>query len=820
MKKISLLAFIISLFAVFSFSSITFAQIVANDSGLTELNAQQLADLNNMPSVEINNLVLSKNIFSLGEKVTGTFTVKNDKNYNLPDLKYQISLAGDYRDGLAGTLYGSKIYGPVFLDASGQKKIDFSYLLPSNVAGKNLGIQIQFFTGTGLPLAWADSFIEVIGSSSVLNISDSYLSLGAKKYDLQAGPILSAEKKGILFVKIQNPLSQEQILTPEIKIYDKSVSGELLQDLKLPSFAIASKAEKVFQWEISYMDKAGVYEFSTDFLDKNSQKMSTSILTRYIVGGSIVTIQSVSADKNSLQANENYTVKIAYTGMPFDIDNINLPEKINILNIEVNVSNEDSQIISTYKNRLDFNKGMSLEIPLTASTSAKNISLDIKVTDDKGNIVTSFSNKITNNFFKEDGDDNGMIYIIGILLLVILAIIFVFFRRNKTVKTLVILLAILFSSSLFSLHSASANSFVWTNYKAHYANVPMILTINSPSSTLLPGQVFTISGSIKASACHNSVQVIKFNRYAIATSSGGGKYAQSYSISNANTGSSGGNGYATSVFNLKGNTNYPLIAPSVPGDYYIVLTVLDYWDNGSTLIDHGTGYIKFTVVAPAPTCTDGIKNGTETGIDCGGSCPNACAGTTSTTTGTTTDNGTGNGTTTDNGATATNCTGPDGSVIASGGYLTYYLSQAVTSPAVCTSQDRHCTNGSLSGDYIYSYCTVSSAPLSCSLSIINPNKAEKINVNTLTTWEATSTTVNLINRGTRWTIVDSNGTTTVDSANNLLNKIFTTIGVKTLSVAIASTTAGVYQDCKSANLSTLSTATTSVVYEGGETRER
>ncbi len=29
-------------------------------------------------------------------------------------------------------------------------------------------------------------------------------------------------------------------------------------------------------------------------------------------------------------------------------------------------------------------------------------------------------------------------------------------------------------------------------------------------------------------------------------------------------------------------------------------------------------------IAPVPTCTDGIRNGTETGIDCGGSCANAC----------------------------------------------------------------------------------------------------------------------------------------------------------------------------------------------------
>lgn len=33
---------------------------------------------------------------------------------------------------------------------------------------------------------------------------------------------------------------------------------------------------------------------------------------------------------------------------------------------------------------------------------------------------------------------------------------------------------------------------------------------------------------------------------------------------------------------------------------------------------------KFTKQGVAPSCTDGIQNGTETGVDCGGSCPNVC----------------------------------------------------------------------------------------------------------------------------------------------------------------------------------------------------
>ena len=44
------------------------------------------------------------------------------------------------------------------------------------------------------------------------------------------------------------------------------------------------------------------------------------------------------------------------------------------------------------------------------------------------------------------------------------------------------------------------------------------------------------------------------------------------------------------------------------------------------LILAGLGFLLiYPQFQKAPTCTDGIQNGTETGIDCGGSCPNACS---------------------------------------------------------------------------------------------------------------------------------------------------------------------------------------------------
>ena len=173
MKSIKIFTFSLFVFSLFLISP-SFTNAVSSPA-LIKLTSEQLAEMNNMPSIEINNITLPKNIYSQGEEIVGTFTLKNDKDYNLPDLKYKISLTGDYKNGLAGVAYDSKFYGPVFLKASESKEVKFSYLLPENVAGKDLAIQIQFYTSSGLPLSWSDKFIEITGETSILNILNSYI---------------------------------------------------------------------------------------------------------------------------------------------------------------------------------------------------------------------------------------------------------------------------------------------------------------------------------------------------------------------------------------------------------------------------------------------------------------------------------------------------------------------------------------------------------------------------------------------------------------------------------------------------------------------
>lgn len=71
----------------------------------------------------------------------------------------------------------------------------------------------------------------------------------------------------------------------------------------------------------------------------------------------------------------------------------------------------------------------------------------------------------------------------------------------------------------------------------------------------------------------------------------------------------------------------------------------------------------------------------------------------------------------------------------------------------------------------------------CSLT----SPASRVSINTNTTWRVSSSTSSVV-----WKIVDNNGTTYPATSNSTLNKIFTTVGLKTVSAKIKTAIDGVY----------------------------
>jgi len=96
----------------------------------------------------------------------------------------------------------------------------------------------------------------------------------------------------------------------------------------------------------------------------------------------------------------------------------------------------------------------------------------------------------------------------------------------------------------------------------------------------------------------------------------------------------------------------------------------------------------------------------------------------------------------------------------------------------------------------------------CTQLTVNPSGA-LVNVNTLTTWDATGVS-SCTSCPKTWTITEGGNTTTSPETSSTLNNIFTTVGLKEVRFTIASTTLNKYGTC---------TATTTIVQTGGGTHE-
>jgi sporulation-control protein spo0M len=159
------LKFFLTYILLFSFYPLNF--VLAEDnlsfSTTTKINSEELIEINKKPSVTIGKFLLEKYIYSPGEEISGSLIVGNDLNYNLPDLTYKISLIDNSQKDQEKIVYDTKIYKSFLLKALEKKEIKFNYLLPNNVTGKDLSVQIQFFTSTGLSLSNSNKKIQIEG---------------------------------------------------------------------------------------------------------------------------------------------------------------------------------------------------------------------------------------------------------------------------------------------------------------------------------------------------------------------------------------------------------------------------------------------------------------------------------------------------------------------------------------------------------------------------------------------------------------------------------------------------------------------------------
>lgn len=176
-----------------------------------------------------------------------------------------------------------------------------------------------------------------------------------------------------------------------------------------------------------------------------------------------------------------------------------------------------------------------------------------------------------------------------------------FAKKNQTIGISVIVL-LFFFLFIVAPNSVSANAVTWVHQSVDNAGrTAPTFTLATPASTVLPGEVFNVTGVSTIYACANS------NGHTLVETSGiysstGYSYANQPAWSYSSGDKKGGtenSGIFTNNISLGSYT-----APTAPGTYYIYLIIKAKWGDNDYYSMRSMGYIAFTVSStPAPSLT-------------------------------------------------------------------------------------------------------------------------------------------------------------------------------------------------------------------------
>ncbi len=581
-----------------------------------------------LPQVSVLAVTLPQTSYAAGDTVAGSFTLKNSSSESVSNVYYMVSLAGSYDGGIPGDYYDRKSFGPVTLAPHEKKDVEFSYVLPAAFHGDNLGIDVEALLNGALSLGWADAFISVSGGSSFATISNPAVIADGTTFAANAGPIV--KKAASLSLTIKNPSADAVTLTPHLQLWNRAAVGAPKSESDADAVTLKAGESKTISIPLPTFDFAspGVYVGAVALLDAGKNPVSAMASFRYIVGGDIATLYSVSSDIISGRSGDAANLTVTYSGAPYDITTDDVATIENGA-LSVTLYNEANAPVGSYNQPFDFNTGSSaaVSVPLTGDAKA----LRAKVSALSGTkVLSSISAKLSPDYDAIAAApaaaapmpflSEHLLNIAIIVLSLFAAIMITFFARKERQNyqkrklpqgPMTFIFVLIALGSFAFAHKASAFTItnqvekipgcdsvtVDPNLKqsvnrkknciVKYSLLPAI-TMNSPVGTLAADATeFYITGTVQAMACSNSpdklIYTITYNNETF----------------NSLTKKGGGGGHKLTEHN--GHFSYGPFPVPAPGTYRVNVTV----ENDSLISDFKrvsitSGYQDFTV-AGAPT---------------------------------------------------------------------------------------------------------------------------------------------------------------------------------------------------------------------------
>jgi hypothetical protein len=490
-------------------------------------NAQQV------PELYITNLSIEKTNYQLGDRVSGSFTLNNNAEFDASDIHYSISL----EDGFAG-ISSSDDIGPFFVHGSSSEIISFDYLIEEKVKDSN-NLQIFIYKSDGTIIAREKINISISGE----NIAYPEYKLKLVEQDLFDGyEIPSVEELEELVAGITDPLEleKEAIKIQQAQFADTGFSLDSIPFVepgkKLNIIVEDGDIEKVevqiFERSFSGSPVDSVFAETEEVDGESTVSLPTDLDPGYYVGeisaegyatvrfaynilGTQASILNISSDVLSPNKGQQLKVNLLIGGWPVDVVGSDIDSRPEAVKFDLIVSNQDGELVDEFVRTVEIpetieDNGQSFnifELPITlqAKTSAESVLFDLTIYDaENGDILDTLQTQFASDM--ETEESSFILIAVSIIVLVALVGLVSVLKIKKTIPTVVITL--LFTGSLFTFVSTQeVNAWWWNNTptnNTYYKGVPserlpwvsngyLNVTTPKPSSVreYQPGESFT-----------------------------------------------------------------------------------------------------------------------------------------------------------------------------------------------------------------------------------------------------------------------------------------------------------------------------------------
>jgi len=276
-----------------------------------------------LPAIHVTDATINT-IGSNDTKITGTITVKNSDKMGMGGLKYQIFLLGKLAEQKDNQItldnapeYDNAISDDEFyIDTKSEKKIDFSYNIPSVPKGE-YRIRLQILTSKGWRLGWMDKEV------TIGNVNTSFILLQPRTVVVPATKEEAAPDQGInvapnseiqLNYLLKNTSKENVTLTPQIKVWEFYRNRTFVEKNDGQTVDIPAGKTQNFSFVTKTAEKPESYYVELTMLGKNNKISSNVLSYRWVVTGESAEITTTRIEKVTYGNGEILPVVVAVIG--------------------------------------------------------------------------------------------------------------------------------------------------------------------------------------------------------------------------------------------------------------------------------------------------------------------------------------------------------------------------------------------------------------------------------------------------------------------------------------------------------------------------